>query len=61
MVLLLSQLVTDRDGRGLGSSVSRRRAVVVATGRLKGAAAVTVPPPVVSTAPTCTPGTSPLA
>lgn len=55
VVLLLSQLVTDGDGRGLGSSVRRGGTVVSAVQRLWGAAAVAVPAPVASTASTPSP------
>lgn len=52
-VLLLSQLVRDRDGRGRGSSVGGGGAVVVATWGVVGAAAVA--PSVVPAGPASVP------
>lgn len=57
VAVLLSQLVTDGDGRGLGSSVRRGGTVVSAVQRLWGAAAVAVSTPVASTASTPSPST----
>lgn len=54
-VVVLSQLVTDGDGRGLGSPVRRGGTVVSTIQGLWGAAAVAVSVPVASAASTPSP------